>query len=146
VWTDSCAEFFVQPKPGEGYFNFETNCGGQLLLYYIKNPYRDAANVMQNTTPVKASQVTDVQVLSSLKVPYESVGDELVNWWVTVTIPIDFMQEYVGPIADLSGQTWRANFYKCGDETPKPHFGSWSSIGEKLEFHQPNKFGTLLFE
>src|SRR5436190_18492684 len=32
VCRDSCVEFFVQPKPGLGYFNFETNCGGTMLL------------------------------------------------------------------------------------------------------------------
>src|SRR5690348_1049325 len=28
VWKDSCVEFFAQPKPDRGYFNFEFNCGG----------------------------------------------------------------------------------------------------------------------
>ena len=37
VCDDSCVEFFVQPKPGKGYFNFEMNCGGHLLLYYSLN-------------------------------------------------------------------------------------------------------------
>ena len=146
VWRDSCVEFFVQPKPDHGYFNFETNCGGQLLLKYIKDPFRDAHNVVQNTKDVPQSHIADLIVHASLPVPYESKGDEEVKWWVTVTIPIDFMQKYVGPLADLSGQTWRANFFKCGDDTPKPHFGSWASIGEKMEFHQPDKFGKLIFD
>ena len=41
VWKDSCVEFFVQPKPDMGYFNFEFNCGGALLSYYIKDPTRE---------------------------------------------------------------------------------------------------------
>ncbi len=32
VYTDSCVEFFVQPVTGKGYFNFEINAGGTLLL------------------------------------------------------------------------------------------------------------------
>ena len=28
VCRDSCVEFFVEPRPGAGYFNFEINCGG----------------------------------------------------------------------------------------------------------------------
>src|SRR3954469_1210637 len=42
VCRDSCVEFFVQPKSGLGYFNFETNCGGTMLLWYINDPTRDA--------------------------------------------------------------------------------------------------------
>ena len=38
VWLDSCVEFFVQPKESGGYFNFEVNCGGAMLVYYIERP------------------------------------------------------------------------------------------------------------
>src|SRR5882672_5495923 len=34
VWKDSCVEFFAQPKPDRGYFNFEFNCGGAFLCSY----------------------------------------------------------------------------------------------------------------
>ena len=40
VWKDSCVEFFAQPKPDRGYFNFEFNCGGAFLCSYITNPER----------------------------------------------------------------------------------------------------------
>lgn len=146
VWKDSCVEFFVQPKPDSGYFNFETNCGGELLLRYIKDPWRDEHDVVMNVRDVKAEEVKDVKIESALHVPFASKGDEPIHWWLRLSIPIDFMQNYVGPLGDLSGQTWRANFFKCGDATPMPHFGSWASIGEKLEFHQPDKFGAIVFE
>ena len=42
VWRDSCVEFFVQPRSSGGYFNFEINCGGALLSYYIEDPTRTA--------------------------------------------------------------------------------------------------------
>ena len=31
VWTDSCVEFFISTDD-KGYYNFETNCIGKLLL------------------------------------------------------------------------------------------------------------------
>ena len=40
VWKDSCVEFFAQPRPDRGYFNFEFNCGGAFLCSYITNPER----------------------------------------------------------------------------------------------------------
>src|SRR6266496_6860766 len=36
VCWDSCVEFFVQPKADKGYFNFELNCGGAMMLMYIE--------------------------------------------------------------------------------------------------------------
>ncbi len=40
IWKDSCVEFFVQPKPGRGYFNFEFNCGGAMLGSHITDHER----------------------------------------------------------------------------------------------------------
>jgi hypothetical protein len=47
----------------------------------------------------------------------------------------------------LKGKTCRANFYKCGDDLPEPHFLSWNNIiADKPDFHLPQYFGTLTFE
>ena len=47
----------------------------------------------------------------------------------------------------LAGQRVRANFYKCGDETPEPHFLSWNPIDTpKPDFHLPEFFGLLELE
>ncbi|MEA2734712.1 MAG: hypothetical protein QOE14_1163, partial [Humisphaera sp.] len=40
VCKDSCVEAFLQPRPDHGYFNFELNCGGAMLLYYVRDPQR----------------------------------------------------------------------------------------------------------
>ena len=141
VWRDSCVEFFVQPRPDKGYFNFETNCGGNLLLRYNWREGKD-----RKFQEVSAAQAEGIVVRSSLTGPYASDGDEPVNWWLTLSFPIDFMQDFVGPLPDLSGQTWRGNFYKCGDDTPKPHWASWSPVGETLSFHKPEIFAPLVFE
>ena len=52
------------------------------------------------------------------------------------------LEAYVGPIGDLSGQTWRANLYKCADHTSHPNWASWSPI-QRLSFHLPEFFGEL---
>jgi hypothetical protein len=43
VCYDSCVEFFVQPEPHLGYFNFEFNRGGTMLIYYIEMQLLSAA-------------------------------------------------------------------------------------------------------
>jgi hypothetical protein len=48
-------------------------------------------------------------------------------------------------VPDLSGQTWRANLYKCADLSSHPHWGAWAEIGERLDFHQPSRFGEIAF-
>ena len=53
--------------------------------------------------------------------------------------------KYAGPLPGMQDQTWRANFYKCGDATSHPHWASWNPIGEKLSFHKPEYFGEIVF-
>ena len=36
----------------------------------------------------------------------------------------------------------RGNFYKCGDHTVNPHWGSWAPV-DKVDFHVPLLFGDL---
>ena len=149
VCQDSCVEFFVQPKPDKGYFNFEFNCGGALLLYYI-----------EDNTPVQTPDGTK-GFRRSVKVPWE-LGSQVriahsqpqvvdpeeecpTTWTIEFQIPILLFETYCGALGDPHGQTWRANFYKCADNSSHPHWASWSPIGELLSFHQPAVFGFLNF-
>ena len=56
------------------------------------------------------------------------------------------MEQYVGRLCNLPGQTWRGNFYKCADRSSHPHWASWSPLGEPLNFHTPQFFGPLRLE
>ena len=49
VWKDSCVEFFAEPKPGRGYFNFEFNCGGAFLCNHMVDPARTANGFQEFT-------------------------------------------------------------------------------------------------
>ena len=45
-----------------------------------------------------------------------------------------------GNVLDFKG-----NFYKCGDETKTPHYGSWNPIENPTpDFHRPEGFGELV--
>jgi hypothetical protein len=52
------------------------------------------------------------------------------------------LEKYAGKLGKIAGQTWRGNFYKCGNETSHPHWGAWSPVTE-LNFHLPASFGTI---
>ena len=142
---DSCVDLFVQPAGRNGYFAFEVNCGGAFSLRYIEDPTR-TANRFAKWTRVDWAQAQRIQVARSMPVVVEPELPGPVTWWVEVAWPLDVMEPYCGPLGSLGGQSWRANAFKCGDETSHPHWASWSTIGEALNFHEPRYFGTLTFE
>ena len=145
VCTDSCVEFFVQPRPDTGYFNFEFNCGGTIHCHYIEDCRRTPAGFMKHR-PLTLEELSQVKVSASLPAIVWPERQHAVVWQLDVMIPLQVMEPYIGRTGPLSAQTFAANFYKCADHSSHPHWASWAPIGEDLNFHQPKKFGLLEFE
>jgi hypothetical protein len=143
VWKDSCVEWFVQPKAGRGYFNFEFNCGGALYCSYIEDPTR-TAYLFKKFTPLPEGLGKKIRIFHSLSPPIDPEIAVRVEWTIEFQVPISVFEPFVGTLKNLEGQEWRANFNKCGDETSHPHWGTWSPLGER-EFHRPQDFGTIRF-
>jgi len=143
VYKDSCVEFFVKPKPGKGYFNFEFNCGGALLCSYITNPERTADGFKEYVL-IPESEGRVVGIFHSMPAVVDPEITEPVTWTLEFFIPFSLLGKYAGPIGDIHGQEWAANFYKCGDETSHPHWVSWRPLPQ-LNFHMPEYFGTVRF-
>jgi hypothetical protein len=143
VWNDSCVEWFVQPKPLCGYFNFEVSCGGGLYASYVEDPTR-VNGKLKKSSPLPLEVLKAVSICHSMPeiVEPEIVGP--VEWSLELCVPISVFEPFVGPVGDLAGQVWRANFYKCGDKTSHPHWAAWSPVREK-NFHCPGEFGTVRF-
>lgn len=144
VYKDSCVEFFVQPKAGRGYFNFEFNCGGSLLCFYIVDPTRVPGG-FKDFTPLPEEEGRQVAIYHSMPPRVEPEIAVPTEWVLEFFIPFALLEKYVGPVSPVRGQEWRANFYKCADETSHPHWASWAPIDE-LNFHLPHCFGTLRFD
>lgn len=144
VCRDSCVEFFAQPLAGRGYFNFEVNAGGTLLLSFIEDWRRIDGGFAkrQFVDPAWHRRVAIAHSLPSLVEP-EIAGP--VAWTVVYSVPLALFTAYLGRGGVAAGDVWRANFYKCGDETSHPHWGAWSPVGGKLSFHKPRYFGVLRF-
>ena len=143
VYKDSCVELFLQPKPGGGYFNFEFNAGGAMLVYWIEDPLREGDG-FRKYQPLSLEACAQVTVRSSLPARVVPEIQEPLQWTLSFVIPVVVLEHYAGPIGDLSGQRWRANAYKCGDETSHPHWLSWAPL-DTLDFHRPQCFGELVF-
>lgn len=144
VYTDSCVEFFVRPKADKGYFNFEVNAGGTLLLSYVEDPAR-TAHGLKRATPVPEAWGRQVVIRSSLPAVVEPEIGEPLAWQVRYQVPVALFEAFVGETVRGEGAVWRANFFKCGDKTSHPHWLSWSPV-PALNFHLPECFGELVLE
>lgn len=144
VSKDSCVEFFVQPKLDKGHFNFEFNCGGALLCFYIVDPTRMPKG-FRDFTPLAEADAKQVVIYHSLPQIIEPEIIEPTEWRLEFFIPFALLEKYVGDVGHVRSQEWRANFYKCADDTSHPHWASWSPVDE-LNFHLPNCFGTIRFD
>jgi hypothetical protein len=146
VYTDSCVEFFVQPDTDKGYFNFEVNCGGAMLLYYVQDWAVQPDGSYRHFTPLSQNELSQVQIRATMPPRVEPEIAQPLTWEITLRIPLELFERYLGPLDPRPGSRWRANFYKCGDETSHPHWAAWSPIGKELNFHQPRYFGELVFQ
>jgi hypothetical protein len=144
AYLDSCVDIFIQPKAEKGYLNFEFSCGGSLLCFYIVDPTRVPGG-FRDFTPLPEADVNQVSIYHSMPSRVEPETAQPTEWYLEFFIPFSLLEKWVGSIGRLSGQEWRGNLYKCGDETSHPHWASWSPVDE-LNFHLPHCFGTIEFE
>jgi hypothetical protein len=132
VHTDSCMEFFFSPDPASPkYLNFEFNPAGAMQLSIGTSRYDREILPVENFTDFFRVRTT----------VYES------GWDLEYSVPLSFITRFFPSIKKLaSGNKMRGNFYKCGDNTKRPHYGCWSPIDlAKPDFHCPQFFGVLNF-
>lgn len=129
VYKDSCMEFFVNFFPeeeGSGYLNFEMNSNGAILCEYGH--------------PGNRFYLKD----KGINYPHPRVtkGDDF--WEIELLITDELIETIYGQSHFKKGHQFKGNFYKCGDDTHTPHYGSWSLIkNEYPAFHKPEFFGNL---
>lgn len=131
VWCDSCMEFFLAPGASahDGYFNFEMNANGALLLGFCHSDEDMAfCDFPRERIPLTAQVSAD-------------------RWSLDLTVPFDLVRAYFPDFAPERGMTLHGNFYKCGDETASPHFGCYFPIDAQAvpepNFHRPAYYGEL---
>lgn len=129
VWEDSCVEFFISFDNKETYYNFEFNALGTGLIGY-------GPAIKSERNRLTAEEIDTVDAYTQLR---KINGKK--EWEVGLVIP----KAIFGDVS-LQGNTFHANFYKCGDGLPNPHFLAWNPINlPKPNFHRPDFFGELNF-
>ena len=144
VYLDSCVEWFVQPRAEHGYFNIETNCGGAILCSYIEDPTRNEDGRLRRFQTVPFELARRIAIFHSLPAVVDPEIVESREWRIEYFVPFSVFEHFVGTIRPVSGQTWHANFYKCGNDTSHPHWVSWSPIRAR-DFHRPQEFAPITF-
>jgi Carbohydrate-binding family 9 len=145
VCRDSCVEFFCQPAGCEDYLNFEFSCGGSFLVYHIIDATRTDKG-LADYEELTLEDAGSMQIYHTMQFVVEPEITEDTHWNLAARIPLSLFTKYCKePNGDVSGSTWRANFYKCGDKTSHPHWVSWQPV-EVLNFHLPQCFGEVVFE
>lgn len=146
ICEDSCAEVFLQPgNIDKGYINIEVNAGGAIHSSHIRNWTR-APGGFSDFAYISKDHIRKITAKGSLPQIIDPEITEPTNWWIIWRIPRAYLENVFGPLGDLSGQTWRGNFFKCADCSSRPHWGSLMPIGPELNFHEPKFFGKLIFE
>lgn len=137
VYKDSCVEFFFQPSPETDprYLNFEMNGAGTLLAGLgtgrgdrIRPEFRPGEEVK-----VHSGRGTH--------------GENGPFWEITLTLSTGWIRCIFPDFSPGAGAVCRGNFYKCGDETARVHYGCWNPVKASApDFHRSCDFGRLVFQ
>lgn len=133
VWEDSCVEFFLSLDGKSNYYNIEFNVLGTGLTGY-------GSQIKEDRTRLETEAIAKIQTATTV---VNVAGKK--KWNIILVIPSDVFT--ADKIDGLAGLTAHANFYKCGDGLPTPHFLSWNKIEHPTpNFHLPEFFGEVIFE
>jgi hypothetical protein len=141
VCTDSCVELFFTPGRSleDGYFNIEVNCGGTMLFMHQLS--RDEQRV-----PVARQHAQSLAVAATMPRRVEPEREEPTEWRVCYRVPYTTIERYTPVTRPAPGVVWRANLYKCADNTSHPHWLTWAEVKwPKPDFHRKEFFGELAF-
>jgi hypothetical protein len=134
VYKDSCVEFFIAFSEGGGYYNLEFNRLGVVLGGFGEG------KTERSWLPTNQLE----KIVSFSKINPKELNTGLYSWELVLFLPFEVFVHH--NINGLTGHVYRANFYKCGDDLPQPHFLSWAPVYHPYpEFHLPQFFGDVHF-
>jgi hypothetical protein len=140
LWTEDVFEFFLWPDERYPvYFEYEIsplgfelpilvpNFGGQ---FYGWRPWHyEAGRKTRKAVSVRGG-------------PAES-GASITGWTAEVFVPYDLFKPLQN-VPPKSGTRWRANVYRMDYDGGRTASWNWAAV--RGTFHQPDRFGTLVFE
>ena len=136
VWTDPCVEMFIAPD-SDTYYNFECTCIGKMLVACHATG--------KETERMPLDTLATIKRIPTLGIDNFDLREGENSRSIIEIIPAATLFNH--KIESWDGKRMRANFYKCGDNLPTPHFLSWNKIDyPRPNFHLPEYFGEIQFE
>ncbi len=128
ICADSCMEFFFTPNESEQkYMNVEINPAGACLFHVGE---KKATPSVRGVVPTEGSGMHIRTQISPME-----------GWTVMFFIPYTLIDAFY----DKREKVFKANFYKCGDLTVKPHYAAWNPVlTDQPSYHQPQFFGRVV--
>lgn len=134
VHKDSCVEFFVAFNNDKNYYNLEFNCIGTCHAGYGADRHERESLPEEVLSNIKSKAV----------IKQANKTDQNINWELTLIIPIEVFCKH--SLTNFHGVKGKANFFKCGDDLPVPHYLAWNDIKSKTpNFHLSEYFGKMEF-
>lgn len=132
VCEDSCMEFFFSPMPSDSrYFNVEVNPLGNVFLGFGRDRH-SLVRLFPQEKPFSLEIRTSA---------FEG------GWRAEYKFPAELIDLFFPGYKLHSGQSIRANCYKCSDKSKSMHYLAWNPITSADEdFHAPWDFGSMLLE
>jgi hypothetical protein len=130
IYTDSCLELFVAPVSGrKEYVNVECNSKGVFLCEFGDGKYN-------------RSLVSQLTALSPTVDGFSGEDANGVFWGVCVELTKFFVADlYKMDCGDISFDSIRLNFYKCGDGCEIQHYVAFAPVTDLPPgFHNPDCF------
>lgn len=128
-WEDSCLELFLSPVAGDlRYINIEFNPNACLRLGLGDGHFRTQLLPEQDWLEPRAFATDD-------------------GWGIEYRVPYAFLRTLFPGFDPGPGTILRANCFKCGDRTERPHFLAWNPVtSDTPNFHRPRDFGEMIME
>lgn len=137
VYRDSCLEFFLCPTQGAAapYANFEMNSKGVILSEYGAG------------RGLERKKLKELSGVAPKVTPFSLTENGENAWGVELFVSEKLLSDITGKEFKVKPMALRGNFYKCGDDTPVPHFGAFSPVGsEEKGFHNTETFANIIFK
>jgi len=140
LWTEDVFEFFLWPDERYPvYFEYEISPLGFELPILVPN----FGGPFYGWRPWHYEAGRKTQKAVSVRGGPAKSGAGITGWTAEVFVPYDLLKPLQN-VPPQRGARWRANFYRMDYDGGRTAIWNWAPV--KGTFHQPDKFGVLLFE
>jgi len=140
LWTEDVFEFFLwTDERYPVYFEYEISPLGFELPILVPN----FGGQFYGWRPWHYEGTRKTRKAVSVRGGPAETGAAISGWTAEVFVPYDLLKPLQG-VPPKSGTRWRANVYRMDYDGGRAVSWNWAPI--RGTFHQPDKFGTLVFE